>query len=195
MKLECGLLDLAVMHPRLGALRLRSLGPGDEGRVAAFLKRLSEESLFSRFMRSVRDPRRLAPRILGDDVLAIIAVEKGVEVIALGEVHRASDPRLAEPALAVLDEYQGMGLGKLLLAVMACCAASAGVRVFRAYALSGNAAVARLAAMLEGRIAADYGDVVLYEMDLAASKRRVEGVLAGWGLRVDCSGPPSSPAS
>ena len=57
------------------------------------------------------------------------------------------DPTIAEAAVAVLDEYQGRGLGGILLSLLAESALENGVERFRSYVLSDNRKV--LAALAE----------------------------------------------
>ena len=51
------------------------------------------------------------------------------------------DPRVAEIALTVIDLFQGMGLGKTLLARLVTAAMARGVRRFRAFIVPDNAPV------------------------------------------------------
>jgi hypothetical protein len=53
-------------------------------------------------------------------------------------VRLPAEPDVAEPAIVVVDEYQGRGLGRLLLERLAAAAAERGVRAFRALVLSAN---------------------------------------------------------
>ena len=59
--------------------------------------------------------------------------------IGVGRYVRLDDePTVAEAALTVVDEYQGKGLGTLLLGLLAVAARAAGVARFRAYVLEQN---------------------------------------------------------
>lgn len=48
------------------------------------------------------------------------------------------DPEVAEPAVAIVDDFQGRGLGTLLLDMLGVTAVEHGVRRFRAYVLRDN---------------------------------------------------------
>jgi GNAT superfamily N-acetyltransferase len=53
-------------------------------------------------------------------------------------VRLRDDPAVAEAAVTVADDYQGKGLGTLLLALLAVVARAAGITVFRALVLEEN---------------------------------------------------------
>ena len=53
-------------------------------------------------------------------------------------VRLPEDPQLAEAAVTVLDEFQGRGLGTLLVGLLAATARMAGIERFRAYVLEEN---------------------------------------------------------
>jgi GNAT superfamily N-acetyltransferase len=53
-------------------------------------------------------------------------------------VRLADDAQIAEAAVTVADEYQGRGLGTLLVGVLAATARMAGIERFRAYVLEAN---------------------------------------------------------
>ena len=55
-----------------------------------------------------------------------------------------NEPLVAEPAVAVIDEMQGKGLGKLLLRRLVVAAVERGVQRFRCHVLSENTAAMAL---------------------------------------------------
>src|SRR5207248_3667603 len=62
--------------------------------------------------------------------------EEGIGVARF--VRLVGEPSVAEAAVTVLDEYQGRGLGTLLLGLLAVAARAAGVKAFRAYVREEN---------------------------------------------------------
>ena len=183
MNIDCSSLDVEFDHPYLGRLRVRRPQPGDRDRLVEFLRRLSAESIYHRFFRLIRDYREVVDKMLGGrDTLYCLVVERDGEVVACGEAYRTTWPDVAEPAVTVLDRYQGQGLGTLVVMLLAACALSMGVRRFRAVVFKDNAPIARITRRLSPRIIDDYGDTLLVEMDLEASRGSIEDYLARQGL-------------
>ncbi len=127
------------------AVVLRPIRPDDKGRLAEGLARLSESSRSLRFMAPVaeltEDQLAYLTEIDYFDHFAWVAVldrrpDFGVGVARY--VRLAEDPQIAEAAVTVADEYQGKGLGTLLVGVLAATARMAGIERFRAYVLEAN---------------------------------------------------------
>ena len=75
------------------------------------------------------------------DHVAWLAVHEDRQDEGLGVaryVRSKPEPGVAEAAITVIDEYQGRGLGTLLLALLATVARAAGITAFRAYVLQDN---------------------------------------------------------
>src|SRR5579871_764791 len=132
-------------------VRLRMLRPEDRERLRAGFERLSPQSRYRRFLSPTP---RLTERMLtylthayGRDHVAIGAerVEpdgRGGEGLGVARFIRLADaPDTAEAAVAVVDDVQGRGLGRLLLATLVEAACERGIRKFRAHVLPGNAPV------------------------------------------------------
>ncbi len=83
----------------------------------------------------------------------------------------------------MLDEYQGKGLGKLLVMLMARCALKRGIRRFRAYVLPDNKPIMRIMAKLKPALIEDYGDVLLYEMEIDQAHSEIDSILVSWGVK------------
>ncbi|GAA2541937.1 GNAT family N-acetyltransferase [Pseudonocardia hydrocarbonoxydans] len=131
---------------------LRAVQPADAALLAAGFARLSEESRFRRFLSPLR---RLTPRQLefltrvdhrDHEAIGAVAVEGGVEtgVGVARFVRSAVRPHEADLALTVSDEWQGRGLGGLLLRRLARRAREEGVTRFTADVLAANGAVLHL---------------------------------------------------
>jgi RimJ/RimL family protein N-acetyltransferase len=133
---------------------VRPIRPEDKALLAAGFDRLSDESRYRRFMAPVTElsEEQLTKLTEIDYVnhFAWIALradrpEEGMGVARYVRVEE--EPTVAEAAVTVLDDYQGRGLGTLLLALLAVAARAAGIERFRAYVLEENAP---MIAMLEG---------------------------------------------
>lgn len=128
--------------------RLRIIRPSDKDRLVAGLARLSPQSRYLRFFtdkeRLTEGELRYLTEIDGEMHFALGASrvrddgEEG-EGLGIGRfVKLADDPTVAEPALAVVDDAQGLGLGRLLLLRLVAAAAERGVRAFRCDFLAIN---------------------------------------------------------
>src|SRR5688500_15299766 len=140
--------------PRLGArladgtaVVLRPVLPTDRRHLARGLARMSAESRYRRFLTPM--PRftpwqlRYLTEVDQRDHLAwavFVRETGGWAGVAVGRcVRLAEDPSAAEFALTVVDDYQGRGLGRLLLGTLAMVAAPVGVERFVAEVLATNA--------------------------------------------------------
>jgi GNAT superfamily N-acetyltransferase len=72
-------------------------------------------------------------------------------------VRLPADAAAAEVALEVADEFQGHGLGRMLLEVVTAAAADVGVRSLLWMMDPGNQAIRALAIPLGGRFTVEYG--------------------------------------
>jgi RimJ/RimL family protein N-acetyltransferase len=127
------------------AVVLRPIRPQDRDALAAGLARLSESSRTLRFMAPITeftdDQLMYLTEIDYVDHFAWVAapadrLDYGIGVARY--VRLAEDPQIAEAAVTVADEYQGRGLGTLLVGVLAATARMAGIERFRAYVLEAN---------------------------------------------------------
>lgn len=136
-------------------VRVRPIIPSDKARIAAGLAALSAESRYLRFLRPVDhfSPEELT-YLTEIDYRTHFAwgaeLVRGREHPGIGlarYVCLPEDQTTAEAAIAVVDEYQGRGLGGILLSLLAESALDNGVERFRSYVLSDNRKV--LAALAE----------------------------------------------
>ena len=129
-----------------GTLRLRPPVAGDAEAVLAFLRGLSEQSVYRRFhgIPALR-PETVEPFLDPDwrDRGGLIATmsddSSGEQVVALANYVRLRDPARAEVAFAVADALQGQGVGTRLLEQLAATAAAQGISTFVAEVMPDNA--------------------------------------------------------
>jgi len=123
------------------AVRVRTARPQDEDALVAFYRGLSEQSLVYRFF------TRISNAALVDQVRRLLYNPRAVHLVAtFGDPPRVvahglyalADSDRAEVAFAVADEFQGRGVGTLLLGQLAEVAARQGIRVFEASVLPTN---------------------------------------------------------
>jgi GNAT superfamily N-acetyltransferase len=124
-------------------IRIRQIEPSDRDELAAGFERMSPESRFRRFLSpmtslSNRDLDYFT-RVDHHDHEALVAVEpESGAGIAVARYVRLDGER-AEPAVAVADDWQGRGVGTVLLDALAERAYECGVRCFQATLLATNA--------------------------------------------------------
>ena len=109
---------------------LRPLGPDDRERLAAGFDRLSAESRYRRFMTPT-------PRLTASELIYFSEIDYrnhfawGVQAVrsdgldgagVARYVRLADDQNAADTAFTVLDEYQGQGIGRVLLLALAVAA-------------------------------------------------------------------------
>ena len=130
---------------------IRPVLPQDEELIAAFFRNLSDGSRHDRFFRSMHElPPGLAHSFTSIDYhahLALIATTLGDagEVIVGEARYVIVEDGEAEFAVTVADQWQGKGIGRMLLARLTSRAAIEGVSLLFGDVLLSNKAMQRLA--------------------------------------------------
>jgi RimJ/RimL family protein N-acetyltransferase len=140
------------------AVLLRSIRPSDGALLREGFARLSPASRYARFFTSMKElPPDLLRRLThvdGIDHCAVVAVTPArgplEEARGLGVARfvRQEDPKVAEIAVTIADEVQGVGLAPRLLHVLADAAQARGIDTFVACSLSDNVRARRLLSKL-----------------------------------------------
>jgi GNAT superfamily N-acetyltransferase len=155
---------------------LRLVQPSDKQLLLQGFERLSPESRHLRFM-GVRNTfneaeLRYLCEVDGTDHFAMGAVivnaDGSEEGVAIARFVRLKDhPDVAEPAITVIDDYQGKGLGRILLKRLTSAARERGIERFHTEFLRGNVKTAQLLNDYEeSSIIHEDGDVVTMEFEL-----------------------------
>jgi RimJ/RimL family protein N-acetyltransferase len=129
---------------------IRALEPGDKPLLVEGLERMSEKSRYRRFL--APKPSFTAAELAyltevdHHDHEALIAIEpeSGEPVGVARYVRIPAEPDTAEAALAVVDEWQHLGVGTALLRHLIARARQEDVLRFRATVLSDNSPMLRL---------------------------------------------------
>ena len=130
-------------------VEIRALRPNDRADLIAAVGRTSDRSLYRRFFglkRSFTDQE--AAYFVNVDfvnhvaLVALIGEER--PVIAGGGRYIVVQPGQAEVAFAVVDEYQGHGIGGALMRHLTGIACAAGLRTFIAEVLPENSPMLQL---------------------------------------------------
>jgi GNAT superfamily N-acetyltransferase len=126
------------------ALEIRALRPRDEADMLAAVDRIGAQSLYRRFMgakRGFSDKERaffLNVDFVNHVALVAVVKEQDRASIVAGGRYIVEKPGTAEVAFAVVDDYQGQGIGAVLLRHLAALARQAGVTEFTAEVLPDN---------------------------------------------------------
>jgi len=125
---------------------VRPIRPEDKEKLSAGLEQLSPQSRYLRFLRPVAElsDRELAYLTEIDYTSHFAWAAQAVDLPGqpgLGVaryVRDPLDPEVAEAAVAVVDGFQGRGLGTILMTLLAGTALENGIRRFRAFVLPEN---------------------------------------------------------
>lgn len=124
--------------------KIRALKREDEADVMAAVARTSPQSLYRRFFGPKRffSDQEIAYYMTVDFVnhVCLVAVtdEDGHPAIVAGVRYIVQEPGKAEVSFAVIDQYQGKGIGTALMQHIAGIAREAGIREFTAEVLPDN---------------------------------------------------------
>lgn len=151
---------------------IRPIRPEDRAKLREGFNRLSDRARYLRFHTFVRSLSEQQLRYLTEvdhrDHVALVALTSddpdGVGMGVARYIRLEEEPQVAEAAVTVVDDYQGRGLGTLLLGALAQQALRNGIHTFRNYVLAENTAMLELFAQLGGERHPE-GDV--YRVDLA----------------------------
>jgi GNAT superfamily N-acetyltransferase len=139
-------------------VRIRPLRPDDGPGLVAGFDRLSELSRYRRFLTGkthlTQSELRYLTSVDGVDHAAFVAIDperpsddgnpEGLGIGVARYIRSATDPDTAEAAIAVIDEYQDLGVGKALLTALGRRAAANGVVRFTGDSLADNEDVTHL---------------------------------------------------
>ena len=131
-------------------VEIRALRPDDRDALIAAVGRAGAQSLYRRFFGPRRDftEQEITFFVNVDfvDHVALVAVvyEDGRPVIAGGARYIVVQPGQAEVAFAVVDQYQGQGIGTMLMHHLAAIAQRTGIRELTAEVLPDNAAMLKV---------------------------------------------------
>ncbi len=128
-----------------GGILIRAIRPDDKQRLLEHFANLSQQSIYHRFFGfkralSDQDLRNFTELDFVDHVGLAATVGAGDDerIIGVGRYIRSGGRDSAEVAFAVLDDYQGHGVGTLLLEHLARIARQTGIKEFVAYVMSSN---------------------------------------------------------
>jgi RimJ/RimL family protein N-acetyltransferase len=172
---------------------IRPIQADDTERLQLSHDRLSPESRYRRFMSAKPHLTAADARYLVDidgchhyALVATVAEPEGEAIIAVARfVRQPDDPRAAEFAIVVGDQWQRQGLGGELLGRLADAAVTRGVERFRAAMLTDNVAIHCLVGRFAGTVTHRTRSGNLSEVEFELPTRRevpalVFAMIAAW---------------
>lgn len=165
------------------SVRIRPIVPEDKALLVEGFRRLSPESRYRRFMAAIEELTEGQLRYLTEidyvDHFAWLALDldaPGHPGVGVSRYVRVpEEPEVAEAAVTVVDDYQGRGLGTLLLEALGAVALENGITRFRGYALEDNRPIREVLDAMGATTAHDSPGMVRIEVDLPARMEEMRG--------------------
>jgi len=163
-----------VVLPDGSAVLIRPVRSTDSALLADGFARLGAASRQMRFLGVKKELSAAELRYFTDvdhhdhEALAALDRASGHGVGIARYIRDADDPRAAEIAVTIVDDWQGRGLGTKLLARLSDRARQEGIRRFTALTDAGNAAVAALLRNAGARLVRRGRGTIEYEITLTS---------------------------
>lgn len=178
-------------------LQIRPIAPHDKQALADGFEHLSDESRYRRFMAphgSLSDAElRYFTEVDHHDHEALVAIDpqtgRGVGIARC--VRSKTDPKSAELAIAVADDWQRMGVGTRLATALSERAKHEGITVFTGLILADNQLILSLARDL-GEVRIDRQGYGTVEVTVELPRKPRHGALASRLLRGFATGELTS---
>lgn len=164
-------------------VKIRPVVPTDKQRFLDGFGRLSPASRYRRFLAPVdeltSDMLRYFTEVDYRDHFAYVALladrsdEPGIGVARY--VRIPDDPEVAEAAVTVVDDYQGRGVGMLLLKALGAVALENDIKRFRGYALESNRPLREILDAMKASTTYDSPGILRVEIDLPAQAEDMRG--------------------
>ena len=158
---------------------LRVAAPADVPRIAALYAGLSADSFRRRFHSSRPKPvllARLARIDVAPGAVSLVAVAPGPQERLVAEARYVPDAEdSGELALVVLDEYQGLGLGRLMLSALMDHARASGLERLSAVVSLSNNTMLRLLTRRGAALAEPADECLVVCLEIATA-----GGMPGW---------------
>lgn len=166
---------------------IRPIRPEDRDQLEEGFGKLSPQSRYMRFHSVVQRLSEAQIRYFTEvdhyDHVALVAIDldtEGQPGMGVARYVRLRDePEVAEAAVTVLDEYQGRGLGTMLVDLLAREAVGNGVRVFRSYVLAENEPMLGVFEEFAGVRQIDDTGVYKIDLDLPPDTRKLPATAVG----------------
>lgn len=169
---------------------LRPIRPSDLDLIREGIIEMSDQARYLRFFSTFKEPPEAVVQSLGsvDGHLHIgwgALLLDGDECPAIGAVHaireKAESPD-AELAIAVLDDYQGYGLARMLIAAVLSHCSQAGIKSLEIHVLPENKPARTLMLSLGAQRTPALDSVYHYRMDVKDALRLLEQPMQPEGI-------------
>ena len=161
-------------------VRIRPGRPDDRAALMEAFERFSDTSRYNRFfsakprlsdalatsLSQVDDEHQLAWAVFDPDKPAAVGGDSGLAIASARLFVSADEPGVAEGTLAIVDDYQGRGLGRFLIELLISTAAIDALKIVRFEVLATNRAMRALMGKVGAHGAAlpDDATVIRYDM-------------------------------
>jgi GNAT superfamily N-acetyltransferase len=168
-------------------VRLRPVIPDDKQAFRDGFERLSPTSRYQRFLSPIDELSEEMLRYLTEidyvdhfAWLAWLPDERGEPGAGVARYVRLRDePDVGEAAVTVVDEWQGRGLGTLLLDALGAAAMENGIRTIRGYVLAENRKMREVLEAAGAQVSHDSPGLLRAEVDVAARAEQLRGTPLG----------------
>ena len=165
------------------------LGPADRRDLLTGFEGLSPRSRYLRFFSGMPElPEFIAEGLLRTDRQNHVAIGARLlddhggrlpPIVGVARYYRVAESQCtAEPAIAVVDDLHGLGLGKRLLRRLSAIARSNGITHFQAQILTDNRRVRTLLREADAEFVEEDEGVLTYQIDIRKPPQPTGGVLA-----------------
>ncbi len=163
---QCG--EILGYHRARGlTLRIRTACKKDREALIRFYESLSAETIYTRFFAVIRYFDPYVDKLLSSS-RAVVVVAEAPDGRIVGIAEAVGDETgAAESGIAVLEEFQGQGVGTALGKAILEAARRCGFRKLYGYIMPTNQAAYRLASKFGARIVGTYEAMYRIEFDLA----------------------------
>ncbi len=182
-------------------LTIRSVGRGDIELERRFIQALSPASRRFRFLDTMRTPsdallEQLTVIDPATDVafMAVVRAGRTETAVGAGRFSAAVDGHDCEFALAVADEWQGKGLGSVLMGRLMRCARARGIAHMHSSDFADNDLMRKVAARLglEHRTDPEDATLVLYSVEVTPGRGKLielaqQGASSDWCHSLGCT--------
>jgi acyl-CoA hydrolase/GNAT superfamily N-acetyltransferase len=174
-KIQVGPKELRTTYvtPEGTQINFRPIHPTDEPRMRDLFYKLSQQTIYYRFMSFTKIiPRKQIQDFVYIDhrndvtIVGTLREAYGEDVVAVGSYYLDPKSNLAEVAFVVSDHWQNRGVGTFLLQYLIRIARRNGIRGFTAEVLTENKAMQAVFNKSNCRLSTDFsGNVVSYRME------------------------------